>query len=588
MTMNTVASVPNSVVNQVERNDPTTINTTKNTNEAGVSSQPKVEVDIENSVKNMLENLSKTILNKSLPVQEMPKELQKLINNILQNAFSVNQSLGQGIESSLQSQKAGLEQLNLLAKLLEQLGNKISEEGADNVSNTLKTLLVNTKLFDEQNGRILDGTSINKLALQLLEKQSTENIDDVLQLLFMQNQQTSILGPQQSTNLNFLKQLIKQFMPSPQKGDAFISSNQGKQNLYEGQQNINSDKSLASLIRKPNGQETNAGKQIFTRSNLPEHQEESKVLSRQNQLMTSQLEGKNTSANNKGTINSDSIQKNDDKQVGLNSRNNDKQITQNMNVKSNSIGENTKQNKMSLPMENTDKTMQLMKNIAGQIINSKNLSIKERSLLKNFINDKQEVLSENETKNLQVLIKMSEANLPSIVRQAAIRRNIPELAKLWVFVQLCDLAEVADLPANKLKNASKSISDFTGLLKESMHNENEVNGNQRSMSFMTPLYLGDNRHCYPTYIHIYNQSEDGKNMCENKKETWFRICLLTENVGAVELVFRLYEQSKLNLRVAFSDQDAVQSFNEYMPEIESAFKDLPIDLIDVKVSAIGD
>lgn len=581
MTMNTIASVPNSVGNQVDRNDPAIINTTKNTNEAGVSSQPKVEVDIENSVKNMLENLSKTILNKSLPVQEMPKELQKLINNILQNAFSVNKSLGQGLESSLQSQKAGLEQLNLLAKLLEQLGNKISEEGADNVSNTLKTLLVNTKLFDEQNGRILDGTSINKLALQLLEKQSTENIDDVLQLLFMQNQQTSILGPQQSTNLNFLKQLIKQFMPSPQKGDTFISSNQG-------QQNINSDKSLEPLIRKPNGQEANSGKQIFTRSNLPEHQDGSKALSRQNQLMTSQLDGKNTSANNKGTTNSYSIQKNDDKQVGLNSRNNDKQITQNMNVNSNSIVENTKQNKMSLPIENTDKTMQLMKNIAGQIINSKNLSISELSLLKNFINDKQEVLSENEAKNLQVLIKMSEENLPSIVRQVAIRRNIPELAKLWVFVQLCDLAEVADLPANKLKNASKSISDFTGLLKESMHNENEVNGNQRSMSFMTPLYLGDNRHCYPTYIHIYNQSEDGKNMCENKKETWFRICLLTENVGAVELVFRLYEQSKLNLRVAFSDQDAVQSFNKYMPEIEAAFKDLPIDLIDVKVSAIGD
>jgi hypothetical protein len=104
---------------------------------------------------------------------------------------------------------------------------------------------------------------------------------------------------------------------------------------------------------------------------------------------------------------------------------------------------------------------------------------------------------------------------------------------------------------------------------------------------MTPLYLGDNAHCYPTYIHVYDQTADGRDIDDNQKETWFRICLLTENMGAVELVFRLYEQSKLNLRVTFSDDENVKSFNEYMPEIEAAFEGMPLDLTEVKVSVIG-
>ncbi|MBP2631132.1 MAG: hypothetical protein H6Q70_1760 [Firmicutes bacterium] len=623
MPMNTVTTTPN--ISQVDRSNPTITTNTKVTNDSSAPFQPQTQVNIESSIKDMLTILSKTVIGKEVPVQEMPVELQKLVNDILQNAFSLDNSLAQGLSNVLQGQKASVDQLNLLSKLLAQLSMELSTNGLNNLSDTLKTFFANTKLLDGQEGAILDSTALNKIALQLLDGKAIENMPEVLQVLLTQtNKSSTIIQSQQSNNMNFLKQLIKQFMPSPQENQAYTNQNYKTFNTSETGINannnmVNSDANkknntiLNSNTINSNIQKNNTNQTITnnttnntetnsdgTQNNAPIAQEAtnikdnplSKMVTTDQTTMQASSKEQSSEALMKlqdGNLNIVS-QNNSDNSGGTKDLNNSSQNGQNNVANHNSVenGQQNQQNKMSLPIQNTAITMQIIKNLANQMVNTKNLSMEEFGMLKNFVNDKQQVLNESEVKNLQNLLKMSEENLPTIIRQAAIKRNLPDLPKLWSFVQLCDLAQVADLPANKLKNASKNISDFTSLLKESMQNENEVNGNQRSMSFMTPLYLGDNKHCYPTYIHIYNQTDEGRDAYEKQKETWFRICLLTENLGAVEMVFRLYEQSKLNLRVTFSDNEAVQSFNEYMPEIQAAFKEMPLDLTDVKVNVIGE
>ncbi len=46
--------------------------------------------------------------------------------------------------------KASVDQLNLLSKLLAQLSMEVSTDGLNNLSDALKTFLVNTKLLDGQ------------------------------------------------------------------------------------------------------------------------------------------------------------------------------------------------------------------------------------------------------------------------------------------------------------------------------------------------------------------------------------------------------------------------------------------------------
>jgi len=53
------------------------------------------------------------------------------------------------------------------------------------------------------------------------------------------------------------------------------------------------------------------------------------------------------------------------------------------------------------------------------------------------------------------------------------------------------------------------------------------------------------------------------------------------------MVFRLYEQQNLNIRLSFSDEAAVKSFTDYIPEVKASMEDSSLVLTDLKVSAIG-
>ncbi|SEJ08494.1 hypothetical protein SAMN05660742_103105 [Propionispira arboris] len=187
-------------------------------------------------------------------------------------------------------------------------------------------------------------------------------------------------------------------------------------------------------------------------------------------------------------------------------------------VVSSAVNPQTLSQLLASPLENTEQTMQTLKNLANQLMNNSSLDEKSLILLKNFMNNKQQMMPEEDAKQLQLLLKLSEKNIPTSISQAAIKQNLPELPKLWTFVQLCDLSELKDMQANELKNASKNMNDFASLLRKSMGNENSISENHRSMAFMTPLYLGENQKNYPTYVHIYDQSENENGQNNEKKK----------------------------------------------------------------------
>jgi len=239
------------------------------------------------------------------------------------------------------------------------------------------------------------------------------------------------------------------------------------------------------------------------------------------------------------------------------------------------------------PLQNTPQTMQVMKDLAGLLLQNTETSEQDATLLKNFVNGTQKMMSEQDARQLQNLIRLSEKNIPASVQQAAQKENLPDLPKLWSFVQLCDLSELKEMQSQQLKNAGKHVSDFATVLRQTMPNDNVNTENQRSMSFMMPLYVGENEKSYPTYVHVYDERKKDNETGEDAKETWLRLCLLTENIGAVEMVFRLYEKQNLNVRLAFSDAQATASFQQYIPEFKASFEASPLVLTDLKVSTIG-
>ena len=122
-----------------------------------------------------------------------------------------------------------------------------------------------------------------------------------------------------------------------------------------------------------------------------------------------------------------------------------------------------------------------------------------------------------------------------------------------------------------------------------MSAENSVVQNQRSFQMMLPLYMGDNETSYPTYLNVYDENTKDEETGENKKETWFRICVLTDYIGAAELVFRVYDETHLDMRFYFSRIDVAEEFRStYLDSLRNSLKQTELNVGEVRVGGVGE
>ena len=241
-------------------------------------------------------------------------------------------------------------------------------------------------------------------------------------------------------------------------------------------------------------------------------------------------------------------------------------------------------------LQNTPQTVDTMRNLAQFIMQNKDTNPRDTALFKNFINNSQEMLPETEARHLQNLLRLCEQNVPFTVRQAAVQQNLPDLPRLWAFMQMCDMANLnSKMSPKALKKAGKDVAAFATSMRGAMSSDNAVVQNQRSFQMMVPLYMGDNEASYPTYFNIYDETENDPDTGETKKETWVRICVLTDHVGAAEMVFRIYNDTKLDMRFYFSQSEIAKEFGEvYVKQLKTSMKQLALNLGEISVGSVGE
>ena len=239
-------------------------------------------------------------------------------------------------------------------------------------------------------------------------------------------------------------------------------------------------------------------------------------------------------------------------------------------------------------LPNNQQVVDSFRNLAELLLKDSNLTAKDTALLKNFINSTQGQLSEQDAKQLNMLLKMVQSNVPAAIQQAGQQQGMEGLPKLWAFLQLADLGSLRDLKAKDFKNAKKEIKTVVSSMKNSITSEGSYQADgQKSISFVMPLYIGEGGHSYPAYINLYDEPEHEDEHGRKRKDTWFRVCVLTDNIGAVDIVCQLFEGNNLNLRINFSDQEVVQDFGEYLPDIRKALLDTSIHLNDLRIGAVN-
>ena len=236
-------------------------------------------------------------------------------------------------------------------------------------------------------------------------------------------------------------------------------------------------------------------------------------------------------------------------------------------------------------LQNTPQTNDAMKSLAQFLMRGSQMTPRDAALLQNFVNNSQHTMSETEARHLQNLLRLCQQNIPLTVQQAAVQQKLPDLPRLWAFMQMCDMANIAaKMNPKNYKRAGKDVADFANAMRRAMTAENSVVQNKRSFQMMLPLYMGDDKTSYPTYLSIYDEAERDEETGEDKKETWLRICVLTDYIGAAELVFRVYEETKLDMRFYFSRQDVAEEFRSiYLDDLRNSINQTQLNVGEVRV-----
>ena len=664
----------------------------------------QTDVKFTNSVDNMSAVLDK-IANSRLGTEAvLPKQLQEMINNVVRNAFSLENSLGEGLGSAMASERYSAEQLTILGRIFQQLGNMAEANAvsasqltggqaggsvmAGELTDVLQLMMANIKnIIGESalsgNTGDLELVQLNKLAFQLLNSGNAEGLpEDLARLLQQLSGQLASFGQagaasgQGNGDTGIMKQLIDVLFPKPLSGNAadtaagntapggasagsMAGSNVPQGNaaggsVMAGSGNAGAAGGASGQVAgenqplQQNGQGANTAPGVSQNSAASGGQGTLAANTAQWQAQTAgnnaQLAQQNSaSPGGQAAANAAQEQQVANAAPGQTAGNNASEMQQNaagragqaadkadnsqgsQQIARNGNGQNfagahsraaelennplfrqifsrygytqetgvvknpVQQAQQSQPqLANNQQTVAAFKDMAQLLLKDSSLTAKDAQLLQDFVNGSQEALSQQDAKQLNLLLRMVQGNIPAAIQQAGQQQGMEGLPKLWAFLQLAELGTLKNIKARDLKNASKEIKTMLSSMKGAVSSEGSYKADgQKSISFVMPLYIGENEQSYPAYVNLYHEPPHEDERGRLRKDTWFRVCVLTENIGAVDIVCQLYEGNNLNLRVRFSDQEAVQAFSEYLPDIRKALYDTSVHLNDLKVGTVN-
>ncbi|MDR7865426.1 MAG: flagellar hook-length control protein FliK [Sporomusaceae bacterium] len=175
-------------------------------------------------------------------------------------------------------------------------------------------------------------------------------------------------------------------------------------------------------------------------------------------------------------------------------------------------------------------------------------------------------------------------SIPDTVRQAAALHSLPELQEALVWQKVADSLPWLKMPTETLEQASRTLREMAGAINSSKQSAADTPGGQKVLVITMPVFFADGR-AYPAYIHISRDREQADNPAAPVRETWLRMCVATDNLGVVDMVFHLRGEQQLSIRVTFSNREAGEEFRGVLPELRGALAESELTVADIAVVA---
>ena len=548
--------------------------------ESSAGFSQRTNVSIETAIDHMADILSRISGRQQSNVEQMPQELKEVIQNIIRQSFSLETTLAQGLGSTAASQRFSLDQLTTLARILSQMGDIADTGVAPQVTEDMAALLTKLKTaVARETGGAFEPIMLTKAAFQLLDTGNPALLPKELQNILAQlNAQASGMGAQGGgggTSLSFLNQLVQLLMP--RSTESAVSMPQSS-----AQEQGTAASAGQSAAARPGQSGAMPGTGGNTAAAQAQESETSAPMTQRTADGTASLP-RSSGAENAQMAAGRGIQANQQPEAqtfGTAGRTSAAQ-TASTSAQTEMI--------FTRDLQNTPQTMQVLRAAAQALLRGGNLSQQETILLQSFVSGRNQTLSTAQANQLQDLIHIIQQNIPGTVRQAAIEQNMPDLPRLWAFMQMVDVIATRKMTADQYRRAAKNITALALSMRGALEGENTTTQKtgQRYMSFIMPLFMGA-AESYPAYIHVYDEAYQDEEDDRAKKETWLRICVLTDNIGMVELINRIYEENHVDMRLYFSDADAAWEFREHLDSIRETADGSSLIIEGIQIGAIGE
>lgn len=178
-------------------------------------------------------------------------------------------------------------------------------------------------------------------------------------------------------------------------------------------------------------------------------------------------------------------------------------------------------------------------------------------------------------------------SLPGMVRQAAAFHSLPELEEALVWQKVADSLPWLKMPKETLEQASRALREMAAAVAVSKQSAAETPGGQKVLVITMPVFFADGR-AYPAYIHVSRDREQADNPAAPVRETWLRMCVATDNLGVVDMVFHLRGQQQLSIRVTFASREAGEEFRGVLPDLRSVLAESDLTVADIAVVSLTD
>lgn len=210
----------------------------------------------------------------------------------------------------------------------------------------------------------------------------------------------------------------------------------------------------------------------------------------------------------------------------------------------------------------------------------KELNKPETVLLNKFLNDNlTKLVSDNKLLTQQMTPKEATQVLQKNLLLNNNEQNQKDVELLNNLNKNVNTSEAAKQIKTQVESWSNTIKDLANTFIKSNQNSSDTSKSlQTSFAFMMN---GEDGKTKPAHIHIYHEKKRRDNTIEKPAETWLKLSLDYEYAGEVNAIFHLKNESILDIKVSFSEADAIAPFKTFIPDIKNALADSKLSLTQI-------